>query len=1117
MKILRIEIHNIASIEDAMIDFASGPLADERLFLICGETGSGKSTILNAICLALYNCTPALFAYGSNDKDANGLTTRNPSQMLRRGAREGSVSLDFEGNDVIAYRAVWSARKIKTRDKSLKVDVKTRVERLSDGLKSEIPVAELTGLTFKQFTQTTILAQGQFTRFLLADEAEKAEILEKLTGTEVYATIGKRIYDTLRKKEEVLKSLTDRIAGAKLLTDDEKTALADELPGLQGNIIRSIKEINEVDTKFRWIADRDTIDRRLAENVALRAAAEAALKGDDHMRKAETVRVWEATARVRALMGEVASAEAGLRDARQQRPRLRDRFASILGSIEKLADDRMILQRSVAEMSARLEKLMPQTSMLAEAARIRELAKRVEAERAEAAACDERKRAIGKEMDIAREKLRQAAEKTRMARERHEASAGEAEKLASAASAFDVKAIAEATESLRSQALAQSVAQTALDRYRTCSKQREQAHAAVAEAEAEAEGLAGEIRRQSDEIPRLEASCREKRALLEGMMELKDHIQALRLKFAESRECPLCGSKGVDLATDALLDSKVAEARTGHDLAKTAYDTASAALAKSRAALGALDRDLVRKRAQAALALEAEKAARAEAREAASAAGIDCDAEGCDAEIVRLKARLEQESAALAERLDQALAAHEASEKARKAADRDRAEMESSAKDAEGYEKMLATLGLKSDAEETMRRKAMSMAADAYGQICEVLCDGYAAAPEEMPALSAKISAEAKEYEKLKSSHSSAMERLSAMEARISEARSAVAPLSQAFQQTSPAGRESKPEMLREVADLIAETGAVDGRIESLSSIVREKTAEIDAYMAEPDSCTPWQIESVAAMSAEDIAECKREVKADEDRLLAACAACAEVEARKAEHQKSKPVFAESDSPESLAAMREEAESLREKASKRQAAVEALLQDDARRAEALAATRRERDALKAECADWAVLEDLYGGAKGQKFRLMAQSYVLRTLLSKANHYLSMLSQRYELCCSDNSLVINVIDHDQSDIARPVTLLSGGESFIVSLSLALGLSAISKERIDVDTLFIDEGFGTLDNSILETVITTLDRLHRIGGRRVGIISHVASLAERIPAQIRMRRTGPGTSAIEVVVN
>ena len=91
------------------------------------------------------------------------------------------------------------------------------------------------------------------------------------------------------------------------------------------------------------------------------------------------------------------------------------------------------------------------------------------------------------------------------------------------------------------------MAQTALDRYRTCSKQREQAHAAVAEAEAEAEGLAGEIRRQSDEIPRLEASCREKRALLEGMMELKDHIQALRLKFAESRECPLCGSKGVDL------------------------------------------------------------------------------------------------------------------------------------------------------------------------------------------------------------------------------------------------------------------------------------------------------------------------------------------------------------------------------------------------------------------------------------------------------------------------------------------------------------------------------------------------------------------------------------------
>jgi len=1117
MKILRIDIHNIASIEDASIDFATGPLADEKLFLICGETGSGKTTILNSICLALYNSTPALLTYGNNDKDANGVTTRNSSQMLRRGAKDGYVNLDFEGNDGIAYRAVWSARKIKTRDKSLKIDVKTRIERLSDGAKTETPVAELTGLTFKQFTQTTILAQGQFTKFLLADEAEKAEILEKLTGTEVYAAIGRRIYDTMRQKEDALKSLNDRIAGAKLLGDDEKKALADELPALRGAIIKCTRDLNAIDAKLKWLADAEAIAARLSENAAMRDAAEAALRGEEHLRKAESVRIWEATARVRVLIGEMDKAETDLRYARSARPRLREKFAAILGAIDRLIEEKRELQGSVEALTRKLEKIEPQAEMLAQAPRIEVLAKSVVSERSEAAKCCERAQALGREIATARVRLEAARVKVKKAVEKHESSAIEAKKRESEAGEFDLKSITEAAERLRDQAVALKVAYTAIEKYHGCKSQREQADSAVREAAAETDALKAEIRCQDEAIPPLESACREKQSILSGMMEIKDHIQSLRLRFADSHECPLCGSKGVDLATDALLEGKVGEAQAEADAAKEAFDKASASLAKGKASLSALEKDLRRKCSQANAALTAEANARAEAEKAASAVGVDCDDEGYAAVIESRMVKVEQGRAAQSEMLKNALAAQTAWEEARKAMEKDRECVEAATKDADAIDKSVSALAMKIESEETLRVKAIAASDEALCRIKEMLCEGYAATPDNILTISEEISAKAKGYETDRQNRTAGIDKLSAMEARISEAVSAISPLCEAFPGTEGSGTASMPDISREISGLIAETSAVDGRIESLSALVAEKREQIDAYLSEPGNCSREQIEEAAKYTPEQISEYKEEIKVDADRLVAARAAYGEIERRKAEHQQAKPDLADDDTPESLAARREDAEAVRDSASKRQAAVEALLKDDADRADALAETKRDRDALKEECANWAVLEDLYGGAKGQKFRLMAQSYVLRTLLYKANHYLAMLSQRYELCCSDNSLVINVIDHDQSNIVRAVTLLSGGESFIVSLSLALGLSAISKERLDVDTLFIDEGFGTLDNSMLETVIATLDRLHRIGGRRVGIISHVTSLAERIPTQIRMRRTGPGTSAIDVVVN
>jgi len=128
--------------------------------------------------------------------------------------------------------------------------------------------------------------------------------------------------------------------------------------------------------------------------------------------------------------------------------------------------------------------------------------------------------------------------------------------------------------------------------------------------------------------------------------------------------------------------------------------------------------------------------------------------------------------------------------------------------------------------------------------------------------------------------------------------------------------------------------------------------------------------------------------------------------------------------------------------------------------------------------------------------------------------LQSLSRRYRLERVPETLALQVIDHDMCDEIRTVHTLSGGESFLVSLALALGLSSLSSNRMKVESLFIDEGFGSLDAETLRTAMDALENL-RTQGRKIGVISHVQEMTERIPVQIRVSRSGNGRSFIEIV--
>jgi DNA repair exonuclease SbcCD ATPase subunit len=165
--------------------------------------------------------------------------------------------------------------------------------------------------------------------------------------------------------------------------------------------------------------------------------------------------------------------------------------------------------------------------------------------------------------------------------------------------------------------------------------------------------------------------------------------------------------------------------------------------------------------------------------------------------------------------------------------------------------------------------------------------------------------------------------------------------------------------------------------------------------------------------------------------------------------------------------------------------------------------------------DWKDISEAVGGSDGKLLRKIAQCYTLGFLVEHANAEIRKFNQRYELVQVKNSLGIRVIDHDRADDVRDTTSLSGGETFIVSLGLALGLSALSSRSISFENLFIDEGFGTLDPDTLATVLDSLAMLQTSQGKKVGVISHTDTMSERITTQIRVIKNGnTGSSRIEV---
>ena len=273
MKLRKLIIHNIASIADAEIDFSGEVLRDEAVFLICGETGSGKTTILDAICLALYNKTPRLSQATARESytDVNGesITLSSPVQYLRKGSWEASVKLTFEAGG-IDWEASWSIHRANRKTDGRFQGIQWEVTDTASGISSKgSEIEKIISLSFDEFKRTTMLAQGEFTAFLKSRDDEKSAILEKITGTGIYKDIGRRISERYRQsqldysaKQDIIKGITEN-----MLDEDAEKKIAEDLEAQKQKSSRLEAERNALENISKAFTEKERLESEIKRHT----------------------------------------------------------------------------------------------------------------------------------------------------------------------------------------------------------------------------------------------------------------------------------------------------------------------------------------------------------------------------------------------------------------------------------------------------------------------------------------------------------------------------------------------------------------------------------------------------------------------------------------------------------------------------------------------------------------------------------------------------------------------------------------------------------------------------------------------------------------------------------
>ncbi|MFP5084681.1 AAA family ATPase [Acinetobacter pittii] len=1197
MKILSIRIKNLASLADEhFIDFESAPLAHAGLIAIVGKTGAGKSTILDAMCLALFNRVPRLKDSDGKLKDVDGseLLTNSPLTVLRRGTGHGFAELCFIAQDQKRYLARWEIKRARENPNGKLQSVQRHLKCLTDGVvladkakAVDEKVKQITQLSFEQFTRAVLLAQSEVTAFLKARDSERGELLEYLTNSSIFAKIGELAFRKTADIAKQRKQLEEFLGHIEILSDEEIAAFTGQYQQAEQNHQQLEQQKNVLDKQQQWFErkakleqevqakqqqfqtqqnhhqqlapEREQLKRlevfsEIRPQVFQQAQNLQTLKQlEPQIQQAQTkfnelVQFFETGQKQYQLAEQELKQTLDFEQQHQQalnqvRQSIQER-AFIADEYKKCKEKRNVLEQKLSPLHQQQNTVQQHIAQLQQdqvhlqqqlihTQQYAVLDKGLLAHLHQLGQFIQNYQTIEQQLGnptLARQKLSEA----KSALEQLTASLGTVEQI-------ELKLEQQLKD--KDQKLAQvaqlDLIQQKIKIYHELYAELQQFTEKQTQTSAQEQQLKTVCHLAEQDYQTAKTEREKLQHILQQQRLLHtENIEQLRANLKEGEACLVCGSTHHPYRID---DSAVSKALF----------------------------DLQQQQEQQAVALEQTKF---NAWQTQQHALTQCRAEL--EQVQKYLAQLQTKQSSLQQELDQQFSLNHLHIELNQAPEqilltlnelRQAAQTAISSFDSENLRLTQAIKQHNQLVQSIQRNESLLNAAQQWQQqvqhIVECLSEAEKHAWQQSSSQTAKqtwsiLDARAKQLEQqeqLAKRFEQQQQELKMLAANLEQMTKQIDEIDQNLQEITLKGQQNNEKAVSLIQQM---TGRSDLKphewlIEHDVKRQQQQTAYHEAKQRfeqtrqhfEQQKQALDQLKHQHQHTAEHQQQVDEQIqnwlKAHADFQATDLTALMQINSAQEQDIRNRLNHAErllSEASSALKTMQEQlSEHLQTQPDIEYEKLVSLIQNNIAELKAQLEVR-DRLKLKLEVHQqnlakqqqyaeqiqniqqeehrWSKISGLIGDAKGKEFRDYAQQYHLDILVEHANQQLAMLSQRYTLKRLDQSLSLAIIDHDMDGETRSVASLSGGESFLTALALSLAIANMASGSMKIESLFIDEGFGTLDASSLHMVMNALDQLQN-QGRQVILISHIQEMHERIPVQIQVKPLGAGASTIEIV--